>query len=216
MRLIFCTTLLFLLALINESKSLAQENSFGLRGGINFSDLSNVDADKQQLGIGWNAGFRADIKLTKKVSILSEILYSRKGSVINFNYDFLGEQIAKGETILAFDYIDIPVYLAYHPTNKLSIYAGPYIGLMLEAKVDTQVEILNILNIESDEDIDLEYFNSKDFGVSAGISWKYNFIRLGASYFYGLAKISNDDDVSKSLIGDAKNRVFEVYVGVMF
>ena len=211
-RLVIIASVLSVLHLI---PAFGQHNEFGIKGGLNLANLSETSADNQDYNPGLHGGLAVKVFLAGDMSLQTEILYSRKGSIIDYEEEFLGVDIVNGETRFAFDYIDIPFYLLYEPVNNVNIHAGPYIGLLMDAKVDTDVEIVDILQLDPEEDIDTDYFYGTDYGLGIGAAYQYNKLRFGINYLLGLRQLAKTEDVAESLIGDARNRTLQLYIGVM-
>ncbi|MCB0804228.1 MAG: PorT family protein [Bacteroidales bacterium] len=208
---------LFVSTLVFVSNVHAQdEGRFGVKAGLNLANMSIGDDADNSMRTGLHAGFMAKVPLTEKVALQPELIYSRKGTDIKYDADFLGIDLAEGETNVRFDYIDIPIYLVFNPVENFNVHAGPYLGLLLGAQVDTQAEILEGIDINDEDDIDIDHFNSTEFGLSGGIAFEFDRVSLGVNYNWGLSQIAKDDDVSETLIGDAKNRVLQVYLGFLF
>lgn len=51
---------------------------FGVKGGLNFSNLYTEDVDDNNILTSFNAGFYAKLPITEFVGIQTELLYSRK------------------------------------------------------------------------------------------------------------------------------------------
>lgn len=98
------------------STVMAQESTFGVRAGINVSNLDfDPDADfNNQHRNGFVFGGYADWGLSESMSILTELQYSAEG--------------AKATDLRA-DYIQLPVMLRFALGTNLTIGAGPMVSL---------------------------------------------------------------------------------------
>ncbi len=148
----------------------------------------------------------------------------------------LKEVGAEGNGYWDFKYLNIPVMAKYYVTDKLSLEAGPQIGILLSAKKMTDLKLVGdgkelplVEPIKTivDQELAKEYvklgkndydlkdnIKSVDFGFNFGTS--YNFtenINLGLRYSLGLTnfekKPNTKDDYSK-------NAVIQVSVGYTF
>lgn len=188
----------------------------GIKAGINFSDITSDD-DPGDINVrtGFHAGIFFETPIAERISIRPEVLYSTKGTELNYDSDFFGISIAEGESTFNLNYIDIPLYLVYHVTENFNINFGPYVGFLLNASVETDSEILGFIDIDSGESIDRDHFNSTEFGLSGGLAFVFGNVSLGANYVMGLNQAA-DSNTSEALLGDSRNRVLQVSLGLRF
>ena len=64
-------------------------------------------------------------------------------------------------------------------------------------------------------DIDRDQLHSFDFGLVGGLGLNFGPMQVGARYNYGLTEIANSD-VSRAVIGDAKNSCAQLYLAFNF
>ncbi|WP_456314955.1 outer membrane beta-barrel protein [Pseudomonas shirazensis] len=57
----------------------AQETRFGVKGGLNLSNIVGGDVDGTKSLVGFHVGGLAEIKITDKFAIQPELLYSAQG-----------------------------------------------------------------------------------------------------------------------------------------
>lgn len=194
----------------------AQETKGGIKGGLNLSYLSIDDANDNNIIPGFHAGFWGKMMVTDKFGIQPEVLFSTKGVKTVYDKDFLGIDVADGETRLNMNYIDIPVYLAFNLSEDFDFHFGPYVGILMNANVDTDTEILDFIEVDDMEEIDRSEFNTIDYGLSGGLGFNFDPVTLGFNYTLGLNKVAKDGESMESLLGDAKNNTIQVYVGLAF
>lgn len=114
------TTLIFVFGFFSIlNKAYAQKTNFGVKAGINISNLTKTESDSKNL-IGFHIGIISEIKFTDKVSLLPELLYSKQGVKTNS----LGK--------LELDYITLPVLLKNNIVGGLSAQIGPQFAFLLE------------------------------------------------------------------------------------
>ncbi len=108
--------LLSLLFLCTTFFAFSQNNSYGVRAGVNMSNLefnpepTSENTDRNGM---FFAGF-VDWNISDKISILTELQYSAEGS--------------KEDEFRA-DYIQLPVLLRLHLGNRLTLGVGPMVSL---------------------------------------------------------------------------------------
>jgi len=156
---------LILLAILVMAGSAEAKIRVGLKGGMNFANLStNVSpeggstAPDSHIRTGWHAGAMMNIGLPVGLTIQPELLYSSKG--------------AKGTSV---GYIEIPVDLQWG--IKLPLLR-PYLTL-------TPYASYAVNNNISGADI-----NKWDGGVGAGVGvdiWKF---QVSVKYFFGFSNVA--------------------------
>lgn len=164
----------------------AQDVKFGIKGGLNFSEINWVNSKNKFHTSDFNAGLMAEIPLSEKFSIQPELLYSRQGgSSINLSY------------------LNLPVIGKYYVTEGLSIETGPQIGYLLSAKTGDR-------NIKSSfKKFDL----GANFGIGYKLD---NGLNFGLRYNLGLTKINNKSTASEFSNMDNRNQVFQISIGYFF
>src|ERR1700733_15049765 len=58
---------------------------FGIKGGLNLSNMYVRDVSDENMKVGWNAGIYAKIPLTTGFSIQPELYYTDKGAKETYN-----------------------------------------------------------------------------------------------------------------------------------
>ena len=190
----------------------AQESHAGIKGGLNLSSLTTDGNDEKNLKVGFHAGVYNKIALSETFAIQPELLYSIKG--IKLNYDESG--FADGESKFNLSYIDLPVKMVFNLSENLELQFGPYVSYLVYANVDTDADVLNYFEIDSEDEIDRKNFNTLDYGLTAGIGFDLDPIILGINYNMGLNPVAKDDEPSHEILGDAKNSVIQVSIGMKF
>lgn len=199
-------TTLCLLGFISLSS--AQESSttgarFGVKGGVNFTNLYVDNVDDTNMLTSFNAGFFVELPITQGIAIVPELNYSRKGSEVQ---NTILTETYKSKFKLS--YLEMPVLLKLNLVPNFNLHAGPYVAYLLNAKTDVVDE--NGDRVESFE-YDTDDFNKLDFGLSAGLGFDFNNFGIGARYNYGLSEINKDNNAN-----GAKNSAFNLYVALKF
>ena len=170
----------------------AQGVSFGLKGGLN---ISNVDASGGGLSldtktlVGFHLGGYFTAMLTGNLGIQPELLYSTQGDV----YDILGSSYTTH-----LNYITIPVLLRYNINDMFSFHAGPQLGLLTSANVVSGNTTTDVKDQTNGTDFSLA------FGGTIDLPMKIN---LTARYCLGLS------DIDKNSNSTTKTSNFQLSVG---
>ncbi len=177
----------------------AQSVRYGVKAGLNVSNVSNLEADIDYGSrTAYHLGAMAEIGLTRQFAVQPEILYSVQG---------VKAKEGKATATLNLSYINVPVMAKYYVVNGLSLEAGPQIGFLTTAQ-----EKLEGVGEESGTNDIKKYVKKVDFGLNFGASYDYQNFNLGVRYNLGLTDIAKERDG-----GDAnKNGVFQVSLGYFF
>lgn len=167
----------------------AQEAKFGLKAGLNMSNLTG-DIEGTSSKVGFHVGGFAEIKISDKFAVQPEVLFSTQGADADGgSYDF--------------NYLNVPVMAKYFVAEKFSLEAGPQVGFLMSAKI----------NPDSGEEVDIkDELKSIDFGLNFGAGYDFtdNF-SAGLRYNVGLSNLIDEDDA-----GEIKNSVLSLSVGYKF
>jgi hypothetical protein len=156
--------------------------SFGVKAGMNLNDTRHDEPvvgekDHSDPYLASHFGMYFQIRLHKRLSIVPEVQYIRKG----FRFDYDGTR----RTTKA-NYLEFPFILSYQMTGKIAIEAGPVMGLLLNSKFDP--------GFAAADDYDW-YYGGKGIGLEKGIvagaRYKLNDrFWLGGRYYKGVSDVS--------------------------
>lgn len=179
---------------------------FGIKGGVNFSNLYSDDVDDENVLTGFNLGLYAKLPITDFIAVQPEISYTTKGAELVYNNAF-----ADGTARFKLGYIEVPVVLVFDITENFNIHAGPYFGYLIDGKVTNES---NGGTFDFEENLDEDDFNRFDAGIAAGVGFDFGTIGVGARYNYGLTNVGKERTYGGSdyTFPDAKNSVLNVYV----
>jgi hypothetical protein len=176
-RIIFSAVMLLLIR-----GAYAQHVEYGIKGGVNFSNLkndaANIDADTKT---GFHLGGLAHIHLNRSWAIQPEIVYSTQGA------DY-------GNGKLKLNYINVPVLAQYMFAEGFRLQTGPQLGILTTSEWksgNTETDVDNLSNADFSWSFGAGYLSRSGLGIDA----RYN---LGLT------------DVSKSNTTDIQNRVWQL------
>tara|TARA_R110002050_G_scaffold243212_3_gene379714 strand:- start:4837 stop:5364 length:528 start_codon:yes stop_codon:yes gene_type:complete len=171
-RLLLLTTLL-----VVSFYGFSQDVKYGVRGGLNISNLDFDDAlpiaNKHRNSIYFGAF--ATISLSKTISIMPELQFSAEG--------------AKEETI-NLDYIQAPILFRFRLSEKIHFGLGPQVGLKVHKYEDGVKDFAysGVAGIEYKlthvlfADIRYTYGLSNVFDDTFGVEAKNTNIQIGVGY----------------------------------
>lgn len=131
----------------------AQDFSYGVIGGVNFSKIDNLGGDGfGDSRLGFHLGGVAELPFAEKWSYEASLLYSIEGEEFDSN---------GVNTDVRLQYINIPFQFKYYAYKNLSVHFGPQIGFLLKGDVSLDdadyVEIENTVNTNFAGTIGLGY-----------------------------------------------------------
>ncbi len=178
---------LLALLCIGSFNAMQAQVSFGVKGGINFANVTNSDGGKTR--IGFNGGVQVGIPLTEQISLQPEAMYSSQG--------------VKGDDDMQaiLNYINVPVLLQYNNPSGFFAHAGPQLGFLTAAKLKQGSDELDVK----------DSFKSTDFSLVFGAGYVLpSGFGFNGRYNLGLSKIEEDGE------GTSKNSVFQLGLFYVF
>ncbi len=211
--IVVLTLLLGLSAVVaaQEQQTSAEKSltpKFGIKGGLNLSNLYTDQADDNNLKGGLNLGLYAKVPLAKGFSIQPELVYSSKGAKLTYNNILFG----KGEYRFNLNYVEVPVLAVINIASNLNIQGGGYVSYLVSANIK---DLKNDGTINNIKDLKAENFNRFDYGLVGGIGIDVMNFTIGARYNYGLKEVG-DSGLSGRLTKNSKNSVIALYIGLGF
>ncbi|MEP2668243.1 MAG: porin family protein [Cyclobacteriaceae bacterium] len=197
LKLIIGTITLMVLSL---SAVKAQEARMGVKGGLNISNLYVDNVNDENSRLGFNVGLYGQILSNEFFAIQPELLYTTKGS--KNEYDGFVDQDVK----FNLNYLEVPVLAVFKLGEVAELHAGGYGSYLLGANVSYAGDLIN-----GGEELDRDNFKSYDYGLVGGLSLNFGNVQIGTRYNYGLVKLAKTDN-AKTVLGDSKNSVAQVYV----
>ncbi len=200
--------MVFVLFLSITHYSLAQKSNlkFGVKGGVNFSNVSTSNTDQNKMLTGVNFGVFAKLPISDAIAIQPEFYFTTKGATLTYNNVFVD-----GTADFNLNYIEIPVLLVLNINENFNVHFGPYAAYLINSKVKN-VSDVSFYNFESN--IDSENFNKFDTGLAAGVGFDFGSLSLGARYNYGLIKVGKERNYGSTTytFPDGKNSLISVYL----
>lgn len=199
----------FILGLLSFS---AKAQYFGIKGGLNFSNLNVGDIDNiddENMRPGYHFGAYINLPITEGFALQPEVLYSTKGNKIHYNADLGPLGNIDQDITTKLDYIDIPILAVIRIGEIAEIEVGPYFGFLANSKLEFDE------TFEGSEDLDSDDFKNLDYGISGGLAVNLALLQVGARYNYGLQKVS-DSDAADLFYGDGKNSYFQLFAALRF
>ncbi|MES2748633.1 MAG: porin family protein [Bacteroidota bacterium] len=181
--------------------------SFGIKGGVNMSNLYVKDVDDENVLLGFNVGMFVELPVTSSISLQPELSFSTKGSEVTYSNVF-----AEGTSKFRLTYIEAPLLLRANITNNFNIHFGPYVAYLVDSKITNE----SSTGATSEEDINEDDLNRFDFGLAAGIGLQFGGVGIGARYNYGLTTVGKERTVLGETYTspDGKNSVLSIFATI--
>lgn len=189
-----------LISLLLGDKLNSDKLKFGLDGGANWSNITNLDPSMYKPH--FNLGFYFDFRLKENtrwylhtgVLVKSTMGAQKLSPYFTGNAD-IDSLFVNGNVERKINYFNVPILVRYQFKNMLYIEAGPNLGLRYKA--------FDIFTADVEDKQDLSYtldvrdqLTRIDAGVMAGVGFQvlkgtgYNF---GMRYYYGLTEIVKEN-----------------------
>lgn len=160
-----------------HSSSPAGHVVLGVKGGLNFYNISNDNNTTYDQRTGYNFGILGHIHQNSVWAFQPELVYSAQGSK-NLN---LG-------------YLNVPLLIQYMFDNGFRLQAGPQLGVLVSSDSDDDLSPIDLaLSVgvsyvmpSTGLGIDLRYNHGlNDINKSSTVKWTNRGIQLGLFYLIG-------------------------------
>ena len=180
---------------------------FGIKGGVNLSNLYVDNVKDENMKVGINLGLYAKLPLAKGFSIQPELIYSSKGAKLTYDNLLLG----KGEYRFNLNYIEVPVLAVINIAKNINLNGGGYVSYLSSANVKDMDNNGNISNVK---DLNADNFNRFDYGLAGGVGIDVQNFTIGGRYTYGLKEVGTSGSLSGKLTENSKNSVISIFIGI--
>jgi hypothetical protein len=185
----------------------------GIKGGLNFANVSDAGDINSSSRSGFNAGIFLAPHSKGIIGSRTEILFSRQGYSFN-----------SGETTgnVYLNYIVLPQFMTINITRFVTLQLGVQLAYLLNAKADSSAPsspggmgtgAMPYGNIMS-------FYNKYDYGLGAGVEiHPVSGLLIGARYNIGLNKIYSSLGSGQAPAfssAQAKNNVVQIFAGWIF
>jgi hypothetical protein len=202
--LLFFIASVVLLASAGNAQDSRVKPQFGPKIGLNLSNVydtegESFDADAK---LGLAAGVFVSLPLGPHFGIHPEILFSQKG--FKASGSILGSSYVFTRTL---NYIDIPLMLAFKPSEMFTIVAGPQYSYLISRK---DVFTNEFVNVEVENEFNNETLRKNTICFLTGFDVNINRVVIGARAGWDLFQ-NNGDGTSQT--PRYKNVWFQATIG---
>lgn len=182
-----------LLSILFGDKLNSDGLEFGLEGGVNWSTISQLEADKSLSA--FNLGFYFDFRLKNQWNLYTGVLVKAKlgdNELSPNDLAFLDitPNAEDGTYSQKINYFVVPALLKYNFKNRIYLEAGPQFSLMHKAWVEFNSDIDNVTT--KIKESNKRQINPLDVGVTVGTGYKImpnHGMTIGVKYYYGFANV---------------------------
>lgn len=167
-----------------------EEVSFGLKAGLNFSNVYNSQTEDFRADgkIGFAGGAVLTIPISKFIGIQPEFLISQKG--FEGTGQFLGSDYTFTRTTT---YIDVPLQVSFKPSKFVRVLAGPQYSYLIRQKDDFNNAFIDATH---EENFDNENIRKNIFGFVTGLDITLEHFVIGTRVGWDIS--ANHGDGSSS------------------
>jgi hypothetical protein len=187
---------LVLIFLMSAPAAFQAQISFGIRGGLNVTNISFDNLLNKSERVGYHIGIFADLPLLPDfISVQPELSYSVKGAAF--------KPLNKRQT-LNMNYVDFLLPVAFK-LGPIDLQVGPFASYLV-SKPD--------YTVFNDNTIVVDAFKKMDAGLTGGLSYNFNRMLIGIRYSQGFVDVTKDN--ARLLLGSGKTAVGQVSLGFRF
>jgi hypothetical protein len=211
MKRIFITALALLVAGALKAQDKVGSNgpSFGIKGGVSFSNIIKTDNSNFETDYvtGFNAGIFIGIPIIDRLSFQPELMFSQKG----YKSDRTGI-LGNGTFTQVTNWIEVPVLAKIEAANGFNIYLGPQISFLTRTVNDFDGTFSS--SQQTTYENDANKFKKSIVGGVLGAGFDLtNKVSLNGRYALDFQK-NNENGTSETPA--FKNQVWQVGLGVKF
>jgi len=205
---LFFVALLFTSVIRAQDTEYKNPSRFGVKAGINISNLLANDVVANNAQLGFNGGVFLKLALSQHFAFQPELLFSTQGAELEYNNSYV-----TGTVTHHLNYLQVPLLGVYNITRNINVQGGIYLASLLSATTKNGSDN-DSFNFE--QEMSKSNFQSIDYGLILGLGGDINRVSVGIRYNYGVSNIGkafnfSDQDIQN--FPDARNSVFQAYLG---
>jgi Outer membrane protein beta-barrel domain len=192
--------IVFAVILMLLSWSTYAQLNWGLKAGLNVSNIHAADLptyfDAFKPSVGFHIGLFGGIKMTDKISVSPELLFTTRG-------------VRSENSRVTLSYVEMPLALIYSPLRVISVEVGPSVSFKVAARAKEGGTSIDISD---------EYTKNVDVGANLGVRGNLlETLSVYCRYYYGMSKV--DETFFMTVNGDeftTKEYNRSLQLGVMY
>jgi opacity protein-like surface antigen len=209
-----------LVALLGINATTQAQLSVTGHAGLNYSTIATDEPDASDFidsKLGFYIGASAAKDINDNLFVGAGLNYSTKGYAYSSSVDVPGFFKVDSEGSSSMNYLEIPINIGYRIGDKITIQAGPYLGLLMGVSNKSTTTTLdyttNLSSTSEESNSDDTGWSKSDFGLNIGAGLNLTeSLSIRLNYGLGLADLNDDSNVTYTY----KNNVLSVGVGYTF
>ncbi len=207
MKKVLTMVVVIAMAVISTNVNAQSGVKFGIKGGVNFANMSTTVNDKlveddREFLIGYNAGLTAEIDFHENFGFETGLVFNTKGLQYVVEEGITNTKVTTSRNL---HYLDIPVLAKgmYNLTDGVQVFGkfGPYVGVGLTGK--NKVHTVNdALKIDKTVDTDVKWGDGLtqtkrlDYGLQTALGVEVGGFLIEGFYKFSLGDIDNAENTS--------------------
>ena len=192
----------------------AQNFTYGVKAGVNLSQLSYVEygdgskQDASDMMFGFHVGGYAHYSFNEMLGLQGELLFSTQG----------GKKKGFGDAEINLNFINVPVLLSFTVPSlpEFRVFAGAQVGYNISRKISWGNESYSGSKLDDVLKMSGEKINSVDVATVLGAQYTFvDHFTVGLRYNLGLTSASSATDGGDKVSGNY-HRVFQLSFGWTF
>ena len=102
---------------------------FGIKGGVNLSNMFTKDVTDKNTIIGFNGGLFLKMPLSSNFAFQPELIYTTKGSELDYN------SFVSGRARFSLSYFELPLLAVINLTENINIHGGVYVAALSNVSI---------------------------------------------------------------------------------
>jgi hypothetical protein len=202
-------SLVLVLSITSVTGQSSDENNlkFGIKGGLNISNMYTKDVQDHNTLMGFHAGLFLKMPITSVLAFQPELIYTMKGSELTYN------SFISGKASFSLNYIEMPLLAVINLSENININGGLYVATLTRVKITNQSNVA-LFNFENE--LEKSDFEMIDYGLVLGTGLDFKKISIGLRYEYGMKPVGKE----RLFLGqsyrfpDARNSTLQVYLSI--
>jgi hypothetical protein len=187
-----------LISLLLGDKLNSDKIEFGLDGGLNWSNISNVPNSESLRG--FNLGFYFDFKIKENFYFHTGVgvkspLGAKNITPYSLNNVGLDSLFESGSVTRNLRYFHVPLQAKFMLSDKFFVELGPQLALLNKGSDEFTDTVIDNEDLTFTNEV-RDNYKRIDFGLVGGVGYKIkksNGMSIGIKYYYGLTDILKDN-----------------------
>jgi hypothetical protein len=179
------------------------QSTFGVKGGVNWSNLWIKEVNDNNARFGFHVGMFARFASEDAPGFQIEAIYDQKGETVKKSFGVIDQEIT-----YKFDYATVPLLVTIPLGKVLELQGGGYLAYMVLSEVSSKGDLGEGFADPADGK-----FNGFDYGLVGGAAINLGLGQVGVRYEHGLNELANNQS-ARDVLGNAKTSTLQAYLAI--